>query len=74
MKEKILKCKDMDDIRYYERKYIKKYRDEFYHKILADEETKKHLLKILNVDEDIIKNVLMIDGYPPIDDFDEEER
>lgn len=73
MKEKFLKLKSDDELEKFEYEYLNKRRDELYHEILADEETKKHLLEILDVNENIIKNVLMIDGYPPIDDFPESE-
>ncbi len=73
MKEEFLKIKDVDDLELFENEILSKKRNELYHFILDDAEMKNHLLKILNADEKIIKNILMIDGYPPIDDFNEDE-
>lgn len=73
MKEKFLKLKDDDELENFEEEILSEKRNDLYHEILSDEDMKNHLLKILNVSEDIIKNVLMIDGYPPIDDFNEDE-
>ncbi len=73
MKEKFLVLKNDDELENFEDEILREKRNELYHEILADEEMKKHLLKILNADETMIKNVLMIDGYPPVDDFDDED-
>lgn len=82
MKEEFLKLKNEDDLEIFENKILFKMRNELYHQILDDVEMKKHLFeilkknkeisKILEMNENAIKNILMIDGNPPIDNFDEE--
>lgn len=73
MKEKFLDLENDDELESFENEILREKRNELYHEILADDEMKEHLLKILNVSESIIKNVLMIDGYPPVDDFEDED-
>lgn len=73
IKESVLKAKNLNDIDVIETEVIKSYRNEFYNELLKDKEVKQHLAKIFNVDEEMLQNVLMINGNFPIDDFNEEE-
>lgn len=83
MKEKFLSTSSTEEIRELEKIMTKDKRDRqfsilndparnhFYNTILNDKEMKEHLLKIFGVNEDVINNVLMINGCPPLDDFAE---
>lgn len=73
VKENVLKAKNLNDIDIIETEAIKSYRDDFYNELLKDKEVKQHLAKIFNVEEEMLQNVLMINGNFPIDDFNEEE-
>ena len=72
-KEEIMKVKDMDDIEELENEKLEDYRNKMYNELLKDEEVKKHLSNIFNVTENKLGNVLMINGNPPLDNFNEEE-
>ena len=48
---------------------MEQFRSNFYNRLLKNDEVKKHICEIFNVDEHVIQNVLMINGYPPLDDF-----
>ena len=69
MKEKIMNANTMDDLIEIESKAMDQFRNDFYNQLLKDNEVKKHICKIFKVDEKVIQNVLMINGYPPLDDF-----
>ncbi len=71
MKEKIMNAKTMDDLTEIESDIIEKFRNDFYNQLLKDDEVKKHICEIFKIDEKVIQNALMINGYPPLDDFEE---
>lgn len=64
-------AKTIDDLIEIESKAVDQFRNDFYNQLLKDDEVKKHICKIFNVDENVIQNVLMINGHPPLDDFEE---
>lgn len=80
MKEEFLKIKDEKELSRFEDKK----REEMYNQILTDPQMKEHLFKILKRNkefaellegnEGVVNNILMINGAPPIDDFDELEE
>jgi len=43
----------------------------FFEKVCNESNIRKHLIKILGVSEDVLDNVLMINGSPPLDDDEE---
>lgn len=69
MKEKIMNANTIDDLIEIESKTMEQFRNDFYNQLLKGDEVKKHICKIFKVDENVIQNVLMINGNPPIDDF-----
>lgn len=71
MKEKIMSANTIDDFVEIESKIIEQYRNDFYNQLLKDNEVKKHICEIFKVDENVIQNVLMINGHPLLDDFKE---
>ncbi len=71
MNEKIMNINTIDDLLEIESKIIKQYRNDFYNQLLKDEEIKKHICEIFKIDENVIQNVLMINGHPPLDYFEE---
>ncbi len=74
MKEKFMSAKNMDDLYNIEDEVMKEFRNDFYNKWLEDKEIVKHLCKILKLsNENMLQNVFMINGAPPLDDFDELE-
>lgn len=84
MKEEFLKLQDDDELEMFENKVLFQKRNELYNEILDDPEMKEHLFKILKRNQEVAKllednegvinNLLMINGAPPIDDFDELEE
>lgn len=73
IEKKILSANTIDDIEKIEDEAITMYRNNFYNELLKSEKVKNHLSKIFDVTPGALQNVLMINGCPPIDDFNEEE-
>lgn len=73
MKEKIMQVKNVDELMDVESAFFNEYRNSIYNELLKDDKIKKHLCGIFGVSENALQNALMINGYPPIDDFDEEK-
>ncbi len=71
MKEKIMNAKSMDDLIEIEADFFNELRNNMYNELLKIKEIKKHLCKILKVEEDVLENVLIINGKTPPDDFDD---
>ena len=71
-KNDILAMKTSEELEDLESTVLYSYRNEFYNKLLEDEKVKNHIAKILDVPVEQIDNVLMINGNPPLDDFDED--
>ena len=71
--KEILSANTIDDIEKIEDEVLTIYRNNFYNELLQDEKIKNHLSKIFDVTPGALQNVLMINGCPPIDDFNEEE-
>lgn len=74
IKEEILNSQEIDDVIQIDNKVVDYYRDKFYNNVLQDKEIEEKLCKIFGVDKMALQNVLMINGNPPLDDFDEEEK
>lgn len=72
MKEKIMSANTIDDLIEIESEAVMKFRNDFYNKLLKDEEINKHICEIFKIDEKVVQNVLMINGYPPLDYFEVE--
>ncbi len=72
MKEKIMSANTIDDLIEIESEAVMQFRNDFYNKLLKDEEIKKHICEIFKIDEKVVQNVLMINGYPPLDYFEVE--
>lgn len=73
MKEKILNTESVDDLMDIESEVIEKFRNDFYNDLLKDDAIKKHICKIFNIPENVIQNALMINDYPPLDHFREDQ-
>lgn len=71
MKEKIMSAKNIDDLIEIETEVFNEIRNNMYNELLKNKSIKKHLCKILKVEEDVLENVLMINGKTPPDDFDD---
>jgi len=69
IKNKIYESKTIDDIMNIENEFIDYYRNKLYNNLLEDDKISKKLCEIFNVDKDTLNNVLVINGYPPLDDF-----
>lgn len=74
MKDKIMKVKCLADLMDIENEVIEPFRDKFYNDLLEDKEIEKHLCEVLKTDKVSLQNVLMINGNPPLDDFNPDER
>ena len=68
--KQILETKSIEEVDVLEEIELMAARNKFYNDILENKETKKHLLDLYGVDENIIQNILCINGYPPLDDID----
>lgn len=66
-----MNAKTIDDLMEIESDTMEKFRNDFYNQLLKDDEVKKHICEIFKIDEKVIQNVLMINGHPPLDDFEE---
>ncbi len=71
-KKDILAMKTSEELSSFETDLLISLRNEFYNKLLENEEVKSHIAKLLDVPADQIENALMINGFPPLDDFDED--
>ena len=71
-KEEIMSVNTIDEIVELESKKIEEYRNKIYNNLLKDKDVEKHIAKIFNVEIKLLENVLMINGNPPLDDFEEE--
>ena len=65
-----MSAKNIDDLIAIETDILNENRNNMYNTLLKDRESKKHLCKILKVEESILENVLMLNGKTPPDDFD----
>ncbi len=72
-KEEIMSVNTIDEFEELESKKLEEYRNKMYNNLLKDEEIEKHIAKIFKVEINLLQNVLMINGNPPLDDFNEEE-
>ena len=69
VKEEIMNANTRDDLIEIESKTMEQFRSNYYNQLLKSYEVKKHICEMFNVDEHVIQNALMINGYPPLDDF-----
>ena len=69
VKEEIMNANTRDDLIEIESKTMEHFRSNYYKQLLKSDEVKKHICEMFNVDEHVIQNALMINGYPPLDDF-----
>ncbi len=71
-KKDLLKIKKVEDFYMFDATVCTRLRDEYYNQLLKDKEVKKHIQELFNISENEIPNILVINGAPPIDDFDDE--
>ena len=71
-KEEIMSVNTIDEIVELESKKLEEYRNKIYNNLLKDKDVEKHIAKIFNVEINLLENVLMINGNPSLDDFEEE--
>ena len=69
VKKEIMNANTRDDLIEIESKTMEQFRSNYYNQLLKSDEVKKHICEMFNVDEHVIQNALMINGYPPLDDF-----
>ena len=73
-KEEMMSVNTIEEVEELENKKIEEYRNKMYNNLLKDKDVEKHIAKIFNVEINLLQNVLMINGNPPLDDFKEEEK